>query len=408
MACSKARVLNIVTDSMACMFFRGRMAFMNERGFETALCSAPGERLHLVAAENGSEAFEVPLAREIRPLSDAMSLLRLCRLISRYRPTIVNASTPKAGLLGMLAARLAGVPIRVYLLRGLRLETASGMKRLVLSVSERLAIACATEVVCVSESLRQVCIEKGLFSVEKARVLGAGSSNGVDSDHYRVTETTTREGREVRDRLGIPVDTALIGFVGRLTRDKGIHHLTRAFEQVLQHAPKTRLLLVGDFEKGDPVPFDCEQTLIGHPQVVRVPFVADPRPYYAAMDILAFPSLREGFPNVPLEAGAMELPIVAFQATGVVDAVRHGITGMVVPKDDSDAFADALTRYVKEPELRHEHGQAGRRRIEENFQRRFVWEAWADLYDELLRNQRLLPPDAKTCETEASREVAAQ
>ncbi len=383
------RILNIVTVSMSAAFFRGQLAFMGNKGFKVAICSSPGKQLHEVAVEEDAEAFEVSMQREISPLQDLVALWRLYRLMRGYRPMIVNAGTPKAGLLGMLAARLAGVPIRVYVLHGLRIETVSGTKRLVLGIAERIASACAHRVVCVSESLRQTYVERGFVRPKKALVLGEGSFCGVDADRFHLNEQAREEARELRVRLGIPEEAAVVGFVGRLTRDKGIVNLADAFKIVLAEFPRAWLLLLGDLEEGDAVPEECVKWLRDHPQVVMSESVDDPKPYFASMSILAFPSHREGCGNVALEAAAMEVPVVGFRVTGVVDAVHDGVTGTLVPLGDVEAFTDAMLKYLGDSRLQSEHGKAGRRRMLELFPRETVWHAWLELYLHLLSERGL-------------------
>jgi glycosyltransferase involved in cell wall biosynthesis len=392
------RILNIVTVSMSARLFHGRLAFLKRCGWETALCSSPGSELHDVAAEADGVAFEVPMEREIAPLRDVVALWRLYRLMRRYRPAIVDASTPKAGLLGMLAARLAGVPVRVYMLRGLRLETATGAKAFLLRLVERIAAVCATQIFCVSESLKRAYVDRGMAPEEKSLVLGAGSSNGVDTVRFCRDDETRQQAERLREAFGWPAAAPVVGFVGRLTRDKGIVELAKAFRMLLAELPDTRLLLVGDFEAADPLPEDCIRWLRDDPRVVVTGFVADPKAYYAVMEVLAFSSYREGFPNVPLEAAAMELPVVATRVSGCVDAVSEGVTGELVPSRDAPALAEAIRRYLADPALRRRHGQAGRDRAVRDFRPEVVWEAIHREYVRLLRESRLDTPNAVTRE----------
>ena len=389
------RLLYVVTHAMTARhLLRGQLAWMQARGFEVAVASSPGVDLDVVAEREGVQVFPVAIPREIDPITDLRAVAALRRVMAEWQPDIVNAGTPKAGLLGMMAARAARVPVRIYTLRGLRLETTDGLTRSILRTTERVASACAHEVVAVSHSLAARYVALGLAPEPKVRVLGAGASNGVEVERFAAPDPD--EVAELRARVGLPDGVPVVGFVGRFTRDKGIVELVEAFERVRSDVPDVRLLLVGAFEDGDPVPPATVERIESHPAIVQAGFMSDPAPTYALMDVLSFPSYREGFPNVPLEAAAAGLPVVGFQATGTVDAVDDRETGALVEVGDAAGLADVLATYLADDDLCARHGAAGRARVRRSFTPERVWEALLAEYDRLIaaagRPARALPP----------------
>jgi lipopolysaccharide/colanic/teichoic acid biosynthesis glycosyltransferase/glycosyltransferase involved in cell wall biosynthesis len=376
------RVFHIVTHGLSAnVLMRGQLRYLREQGFDVAVIASPGPELDALRDREGVEVFAVPMEREIAPLADLRALVALTRLLAHERPALVNASTPKGGLLGSMAAFLAGVPIRIYTLRGLRLETTRGWKRRVLATTERVAAACAHEVLCVSESLRARTEELRLVPRRKTKVLARGSSNGVDAGRFSPVPAVARA---LRERLGIGA-RPVVGFVGRLARDKGIDDLAAAFESLRTTRRDLVLLFVGDDDPGDPISPALRERLRADPSVVITGFIDDVAPYYGVMDVVAFPSRREGFPNVPLEAASAGVPVVGVRATGTVDAVVDGETGAIVPPDDPAALARALAVYLDDRDLRARHGGAARRRVEEWFTNERVWSALAARYREWLR-----------------------
>jgi glycosyltransferase involved in cell wall biosynthesis len=267
----------------------------------------------------------------------------------------------------MLASWVVGVPVRVYCLRGLRLETTDGVKRLVLTLAEKLACFCAHKVVCVSGSLRRKALELRLSDAEKLVVIGSGSSAGVDISHFEWTQERGNKAAELRRCLRLPVIAPVIGFIGRLTRDKGIVELVEAFEIVSRQLPDARLLLVGSYEEADPVPANTRQKIASNPRIHRVEFVDNTSDYFHVMDVLALPTHREGFPNVVLEAAAAGKPVAATRATGVIDAVVDGVTGLLSPVGEPGPLATNLLTLLTDKELIDRMGQAARRRAADEF-----------------------------------------
>jgi lipopolysaccharide/colanic/teichoic acid biosynthesis glycosyltransferase/glycosyltransferase involved in cell wall biosynthesis len=323
------------------------------------------------------------MEREIAPLEDLVSFWRLYRTIRRLRPAIVDASTPKAGLLAGVAAWLAGVPCRIYTLRGLRLETTTGAKRALLWAAEWITCRCAHRVVCVSPSLGALAIRLRLVARDRAIVLDRGNG-GVDLDRFAPAGRHPNAAASLRQTLGIPLDAPVIGFAGRFVKDKGIRELIVAFRWLRGKHPGLRLLLAGDFEHGDPVEAETRWLIESSAGIIRTGFVADAAPYYHLMDVLALPTYREGFPAVPLEAQASGIPVVTTTATGAIDSILDGETGFLVPAGDAMALASALGALLDDAELRARMGQAARLRMERDFSRTAVEREQVRIYRRLL------------------------
>jgi len=279
-------------------------------------------------------------------------------------------------------------------------ETSQGARRFFLLFFEHLACRLAHRVICVSESLRQKAISCGVVAPDCAVVLGGGSSNGVDVSWFAPTPERLGQASALRTSLGIPRDAAVAAFVGRFTRDKGIQDLLQAFSFLRESFPGLRLLLVGEFEKGDAVSAAIRNQVLADPQIICTGFVHDSAPYHHLMDVLALPSHREGFPNVVLEAHAAGKPIVGAHATGTIDAVSDGIDGILVPVADAQALAKAIAGLLRHPQLAREMGHAGRERVEREFHPRRIWIALLEEYSRLL-HERGLPAPKKTVGTQS-------
>jgi glycosyltransferase involved in cell wall biosynthesis len=368
------RILYIVTSSFSLRLIPGLPNYLQRAGFDVTIACSPGEELSK-AKRDGVQTIAVPIAREISPWTDLLSLWRLALTIWRVGPTITNVSTPKAGLLGGLAAWACRTPCRYYTLLGLRCETTTGLKRMLLLWTERIACLCAHRVICVSESLRQKAMDLGIVNADRTLVLESGSSNGVDAERFAPNADTLRRAAQLRGHLGIPAAAPVVGFVGRLTRDKGIGELVEAYLKLRKSFPAVRLLLVGDVEQGDPLPPETRHIMKTESQIIHTGFVEEPAPYYHIMDVLAFPTHREGFGNAPLEAHAASKPVVAARATGVLDGVIDGVTGILVPVGDVAALAGALELVLKDPSLAVALGSAGRERVLREFRQERVWDA---------------------------------
>ena len=367
-----------VTHSQTCMVLRGRLQALRLAGFRVVLVCSPGALAEQLAGEEGAEFRPLSICRSIAPLRDLLAFLRLYFLLLRLRPDLCEFSTPKAGLLGTMAACIAGVPSRVYMLRGLRLEAARGLQRRILLQCERLAARCAHTVLCNSESLRRQAIELQLAPEGKLQLLGRGSSNGVNVAHYAPGSDT------LRASLKIPSDAPVVGFVGRFTYAKGMPDLLESFDLLLQSQPRAHLLLVGWFDAAeDALSESWQSRILNHPRIHVTGMVSDCAPCYRAMDLLVLPSWREGFPNAVLEAAASGLPVVTTQATGACDSVVHGETGLLIPPGYPTALCRAVLSLLEHPERRRQMGMAARARAIAQFSTDTVLNRTVEFYLQL-------------------------
>lgn len=356
------RIVLAVTSAQSLRLMAGFPEYLAGEGWDVhVVCDtvpagdAPGVRYHAL-----------PMRRDPAPAHDLVSLLRWISLLIQLRPTVVSAGTPKAGLLGMIAAWLTLVPARIYMLRGLRLATETGQSRRRLAAVERLSNSAATQVVAVSESLRREYLALGLSSPNKVVVVAHGSSNGV------LVPASVSDQRDP--------ESFTVGFVGRLHRDKGIDLLLDAASRARTRRVEIRLLLIGPEEP----PGILDDLLYQYAPdardwVVSTGHVPDPERYYPQMDILALLTKREGFPNVVLEAAVHGVPTLASRVTGCVDAIVDGETGVLIDTNDAGSVADALVS-LAETDARTRMGARASSRAIELYERRRVWRAYENFY----------------------------
>jgi len=373
------RLVMGVTSDQTCLVLKGRLRALRLAGFDVTLLSAPGENLTRLAYEEGVTACPLPMRRGISPVADLISFIAVCRILLRLRPSITDFSTPKAGLLGNLAAWVLQVPHRVYTLRGLKLEGSRGWKRKLLLWSERLAAWCSHVVLCNSESLRAAAQALRIAPAGKLHLLGDGSSNGVDCVRFSPGAS------KVRPELGMDEKDLVLGFVGRLTKDKGIPELLVAFEEILRAEPRCWLLLVGWFDRAeDALDLSWRAHIARHPRTCHTGFVADTAPYYRAMDLLVLPTHREGFPNVALEAAACGLPVITTESTGARDAVIPETTGLLIPAGIPEAISEAVLGLLRDAGQRRRFGDAGRAWVMERYAKERVLALAVEFYREML------------------------
>ena len=383
------RLLMAVTaPQTALAFLQGQLSWLREHDYDVTVVASPGPELDLVADREGVRVCPLPMRREIALAADLRAFIGFLRLIRQERPDVVHVSTPKAGFVGGLAAWAVRVPGRVYTLRGLRLETVHGFRRGVLWATEWLACWSAHRIVVVSPSLAERVVRLRLTKWNKLVIIGRGSSNGVDSERFAPTPEHALAGRELRSRLGIADDAPVIGFVGRLTRDKGIVQLLEAFAQVELELPAARLLIVGEIEAAGDLPVTLRRRLGDRTSILRLACTSDTAAAYQAIDVLALPTHREGFPNVALEAAAAGRPVVTTTATGAVDSVLDGRTGILVPPFDADALAAALLRLLLNPVEAAQMGQTGRDWVKTEFRPDTIWRGLSDVYSSVLPASR--------------------
>lgn len=389
------KLVHVTTIPLSLVSLIGdQAAAMRRRAFSVYGVSSPGDLLDRFAAEQGVEVFAVPMNRSISPLADLRSLWSLWCIFRRLRPHIVHSHTPKAGLLGTLAAWLARVPVRIYQLHGLRYTASRGPARWLLKQSERVACRLADRVLCISPSLRARILAESLCPPGKLAVPHQGGY-GMDAHNlFNPAHFTPADRAAFRRAHAIPEDALLIGYAGRIVREKGLVELAEAWRAFRAERPDLHLLLAGPFEPHDPLPPETEQLYRSDPRVHLVGFtpLAGMPAVYAALDLLVLPSWREGFGRTLVEAAAMSVPAVATRIDGCVDAVQDGITGVLVPPHDASALAEAIRAYLSDPALRAEHGRAGRARVLRDFRPEVIDEAVWREYAALLSSRGLSAP----------------
>jgi glycosyltransferase involved in cell wall biosynthesis len=354
-----------------------------DSGYDVHGIAGPGPA-HDIVQKMGVKTHVISMERYPSPLKDLISLVRLWWFLLWHRFDIVHVSTPKAGFLGTLAARLSGYRHLIYTVRGRPYENMTGWRRRLMSGCEWLACHLACRVIPICNELGEVLVKERLCPAEKIHVIGSGSSNGVDLDRFTRTEELTRAGRQIREELGISERDLVILFAGWLRREKGINEIVLAFDSLAKEDSNVHLVLLGDYELTDPLEAEVISLIEKHNRIHHISWRWEPAPVYAAADIFAFPSYREGFGNVLLEASAMELPVVATNIMGCREATQDGVTGLLVPPRDIDALKGTIKKLSKDAELRKKLGQNGRHRVEQKFRQELVWQGIHKQYKDLL------------------------
>lgn len=384
MAGNKKKIIRATTVPMSLTSFcTGLLKELSEQ-YEVIALSSPGKELEQIHNTDGVRTIAVPMERHISLTKDIIALFWMIRVFMKEKPYMVHSMTPKAGLLCMMAAWICRVPRRVHTFTGLVWPTTTGVKRSILMLTDKILCLCATHIIPEGQGVLQDL--QAHITKKPMKVLGYGNVRGVDINYWDNTESVKEEGRKLRGRYGIEQEFTFL-YVGRIVKEKGINELVEAFKELNSLYPESRLLLVGPEENNlDPISEKSREIIGRLPSIITTgpAYGRDLLNFYSAADCLILPSYREGFPNTPIEAGAMGLPCIVTDINGSREIIEDGKNGLVVPSKDSLALLTAMTALIENKPLYNMMADNARPMIVARFEQGFVRKCLYDYYNEIM------------------------
>ena len=360
---------------------KGQLKFLSKE-FEVIGLSSSGTDLDEVKDREGVKTIAVEMQRGMSPFKDIVSLVKLYLVFKKEKPQIVHSITPKAGLLCMLAAKFAGVPIRMHMFTGLLFPTMKGFSQKIFIKMDQLLCWAATNIYPEGNGVKQDLINYNITS-KPLKVLANGNVNGIDLDFFSPKQISEDQKYQLRNELNFDPQDFVFVFVGRLVGDKGINELVDAFKSF--DNSNVKLLLVGPLElKQDPIKEATIKEITNNKNIISVGSKSDVRPYLAISDVLVFPSYREGFPNVVLQAGAMELPCIVTNISGCNEIIEEGKNGIIIPPKNKLAIANAMNFVIDNKDKKEFFRKNARSMIESRYNQKLVWNAILKEYNSLI------------------------
>jgi glycosyltransferase involved in cell wall biosynthesis len=365
------------------VLLKGQLRYMNQY-FDIIGIANGSDVLEDVKDTENVRVIALNMTRMITPFKDLLAVWRLYRILKVEKPEIVHSHTPKAGIIGMVAAKLAGVRHRLHTVAGMPLLVAKGKKRVMLDIVEKITYACATKVYPNSYGLLNIIVSNNYTKKEKLEVIGNGSSNGIDTSYFNPSLYNVQSRQDLREKLNINDKEKVFLFVGRLVKDKGVKELVEAFCELQALYSNIKLVMLGNFERHlDPLDSGTESVIASNPNIIHLGYIEDVRPYFYMADYFTFPSYREGLPNVVLQAGAMSIPSIVTDINGSNEIIKDGINGTIVPVKDSKSLFFAMKRFVEDSSFLLKIKENSREMIVERYDRQFLWESLLREYESL-------------------------
>ncbi|WP_299241411.1 glycosyltransferase family 4 protein [uncultured Aquimarina sp.] len=378
----KKKIIRVVTSDVSYGLLTGQLKFLSQY-YDVVGVSSPGEKAIKAGQSEGIRVVDIEMQRQISIIKDCVALYKLYKFFRKENPYIVHSITPKAGLLSMIASYLAKVPNRVHTFTGLIFPTKEGLFQKLLIKTDQLLCKCATHIYPEGQGVKND-LKKYKITKKPLKIIANGNVNGIDIDYFNSALYSEKEKEELKRELSISSLDLVYVFVGRLVRDKGINELISAFKRINDEYENVKLILVGSYEKElDPVLPETEEEINNNPNIIPVGWQTDVRPYFAISNVLTFPSYREGFPNVVLQAGAMELSSIVTDINGCNEIISEGKNGMIIPVKNIDFLYGAMEKFIKQPELKETLAMNARKIVCDNYERQFVWDSILEEYKQL-------------------------
>ncbi len=377
----KKKIIRITTVPISLeKLLSGQLKFMNSF-YEVVAVSSERENLEKLGKTQGIDIFPLEMTRKITPLKDISAVIKLYFFLKKTKPFIVHSHTPKAGIVGMLAAKLAGVPNRLHTVAGLPLLESKGLKRKVLNIVEKLTYMCATKVYPNSFGLNEIIIQNRYCNSSKLKVLANGSSNGIDTAYFNSSHFSKKNIEHLKMELDINLSDFVFIFVGRIVTDKGINELIQAFVEIQKNRNELKLLLVGPYEQDlNPLKIETLIQIKNNKSIISVGYKNDVRPYLAMASCLVFPSYREGFPNVVMQAGAMDLPCIVSDINGCNEIIVDNLNGIIIPPKNREALKESMLKIYNSKNLYNQIKQKSRLMIVSRFDQKVMWQTILNEY----------------------------